>query len=259
MLMQRKAWVYTMLATLSGAISLLARWLQLESAFDAETGMMAPHALFSYLTVFMLILTLVALWVFSGRIDVSASPVEPEEALAKPGKEIAFLLYVVGAFALIGALLLFFQADSTLLVVAALLGVLAAPCLALLLHLPKWGGFGAFLSVVPVVFLCVWLVSFYKDNSADPVVWKYCTQVLAIAGCLLATFRVAGYLFYRSAPRKAIFACGAALALCLTVIMDDAAIGARILYVSWGVGMGAIGWLLIRNLPEPDNTDTEEF
>ena len=254
--MQKEAWKYSMIAILLSALGILIRWLQCQIIFDPETGLPTPHAVISAVVVVLLILIPAVLWFASGRLPKNASPEEPEEALAEPNREVGLLLAVFGCIALLGAILLFFTAGSTFLRITALLGILAAPAMALLLHLPRWGGFGAFLSVTPVVFFCVWLVCLYKENAVDPVVWAYGVQVLAIAACLLAGFRLCGYLFYRQNARKAVFACALAMAYCLTVLMDDTSTAARILFAGWGVGYGVMSWVLVRNFVPPTEEES---
>ena len=88
-------------------------------------------------------------------------------------------------------------------------------------QIPRWGGFGAALSVLPVLFFCLWLVVFYKENAANPILWSYGMEILAIAMCLLAVFRLSAYLFYRAKPRRAIFACMLALITSLATLTDS--------------------------------------
>ena len=135
-----------------------------------------------------------------------------------------------------------------LLRITALLGLLSAAVLALTPSLPRWSGFGCFLSVIPVVFFCLWMVAFYKDNSTNPIVWRYAVQILAMAACLLGVFRLSGYMFYRAKPRVAVFACGLALTFALTVLMDEASAAVRLMFLGWGLGLGIMSWVLVRNI-----------
>ena len=156
----------------------------------------------------------------SSREGYDCAPAEPEDALALPHRETGWILTAVAALAAFGSVYLFFKEDSTLMKAAALLGILSAPVLAMMPQIPRWGGFGAALSVLPVLFFCLWLVVFYKENAANPILWSYGMEILAIAMCLLAVFRLSAYLFYRAKPRRAIFACMLALITSLATLTD---------------------------------------
>ena len=257
--MQKEAWTYTMTAMILGAGGLMIRWLQCESVFDKETGLPVQGAALSVIMGIVLVMIAAVLWWLSGRVGCAGSSGEPEEALARPNKEVAFLIVFAAVICGAGSLLMFFTESTILMRIVALLGLLAAFCFAATLFLPGWGGFGALLSVIPVLFQALWLVLFYKTNVVNPIVWSYCVQILAITACLGAAFRVCGYMFYRINPRKAVFSCGLALAFCLCVITDNAPAAYRLMYAGWGVGFGAVGWTIIADFTPPEIEDEEEY
>ena len=195
-----------MTGTVFAAAAVMLRWLQVQMIFDPETGLPTLHAPITTLLIAVLVLVAAALWWLSGRMKTDCAPEEPEDALAQPHRETGWILIAVAALAAIGSAYLFFKEENTLMKAAALLGILSAPVLAMLPQLPRWGGFGAALSVLPVLFFCLWLVVFYKENAANPILWAYGMEILAIAMCLLAVFRLSAYLFYRAKPRQTIFA-----------------------------------------------------
>ena len=159
--------------------------------------------------------------------------------------------FAAAALAALGSAYLFFKEDSTLMKAAALLGILSAPVLAMMPQIPRWGGFGAALSVLPVLFFCLWLVVFYKENAANPILWSYGMEILAIAMCLLAVFRLSAYLFYRAKPRRAIFACMLALITSLATLTDSVSLGARAVLGGWGIGTAVMCWIIINNFVPP--------
>ena len=256
--MQREAWTYSMTATVLGAFGVLLRWLQCEIIFDEVTGLPVKNAPVSYFLVLFLFAVAAGLWWLSGRMSVHRSSEEPEEALKSPNREVGILLAVAAVAVALGAVWMFLKEDSTLMRVTALLGLLSAPVLAMMPSLPRWGGFGAVLSLIPVVFFSLWIVTFYKENAVNPVVWEYGVQILSIAAGLLAAYRLCGYLFYRINARRTIFACALALTLCLTVLMDQASMGARIMFAGWGIGFGTLCWVLLYNFLPPEETEDED-
>ena len=245
--MQKEAWTYSMTGAALGAFALLLRWLQREMIID-ETGLPLSNAPISILLIVFLFAAAATLWVLSGRLGGDRSPEEPEDAFAVHSIIPTILLALAGAAALGGALLTVVEADSLFLRVSALVGVFAAAVLILYPSLPRWGEFGAWLSLAPVVFFSLWLVVCYKDNAVDPVVWDYGMLILAVSASLYAAYRLCGYVYYRIRSRRAVFACAAAVVLCLSVLMDDLALGVRILLAGWALGYGTICWVLWRNM-----------
>ena len=169
--MQKNAWTYTMAGTVFAAVAVMLHWLQVQKIFDPETGLPTLHAPITTLLVVVLVLVAAALWWLSGRMKTDCAPEEPEDALALPHRETGWILIAAAALAALGSAYLFFKEDSTLMKAAALLGILSAPVLAMMPQIPRWGGFGAALSVLPVLFFCLWLVVFYKENAANPILW----------------------------------------------------------------------------------------
>lgn len=259
--MQKQAWIYTIAASVLGALSLLLRWLQCQSIFDAETGLPAAGAGVSVLVTLMLLLTAAALWWLSGRVSPRLDPWEPEAALRLPNRLTGGLMAAAGVLAALGCAVMFFTERSLFMRSTALVGLFSAAALGLYPSLPRWGNFGAALSVVPVVFFSLWLTAFYRDNSTNPVVWEYGVQILAIAGCLLGAFRLSGLLFYRTNPRQGVFGVGLGLCLGLTELMDLGGLGARVLFLGWALGFGVLGWVMVRNFdtqgpPPAENVKT---
>ena len=160
--MQKNAWTYTMAGTVFAAVTVMLHWLQVQKIFDPETGLPTLHAPITTLLVVVLVLVAAALWWLSGRMKTDCAPEEPEDALALPHRETGWILIAAAALAALGSAYLFFKEDSTLMKAAALLGILSAPVLAMMPQIPRWGGFGAALSVLPLLFFCLWLVVFYK-------------------------------------------------------------------------------------------------
>lgn len=256
--MQKEAWTYSITGTVLGAFGVLLRWLQCQIIFEEETHLAAKGAPISTLLVAFILVTAALLWWLSGRMGAERSSQEPEEALAAPPKVLSLLLILAGLAAGAGSAYMFLTEPSLFMRVTALLGLLSAPVLAMLPSLPKWGGFGSLLAVVPVLFFCFWLVLFYRWNASDPVVWDYGMRMLAIAGSLFAAYRLCGYMFYRIKARTTIFACALGLAGCLSVLMDDQGTATRLIFAGWAVGFACLCWLLVFNFGSGEEKETEQ-
>ena len=248
--MQKEAWTYSLTGAVLGACALLLRWLQREMIID-ETGLPVRHAAISVLLVLFLLAAGAALWILSGRLGGGRGSEDPEIALLVKSPIPTILLGIAGAAALGGALLMVVDETSLFGRIAALFGVLAAAALAFYPSLPRWGAFGAGLSLLPVIFFSLWLIVAYKDNAVNPIVWDYGMLILAISGALFALYRLCGYLYFRINSRRTVFGCALGEVLCLSVLMDDIGLGTRVALFGWAVGLGTICWVLWRNiLPE---------
>ena len=249
--MQKNAWTYTMAGTVFAAVAVMLHWLQVQKIFDPETGLPTLHAPITTLLVVVLVLVAAALWWLSGRMKTDCAPEEPEDALALPHRETGWILIAAAALAALRLGVPLLQGGQH-----AYEGRGAAwhPVRARTRHDaadPPLGGFGAALSVLPVLFFCLWLVVFYKENAANPILWSYGMEILAIAMCLLAVFRLSAYLFYRAKPRRAIFACMLALITSLATLTDSVSLGARAVLGGWGIGTAVMCWIIINNLFRP--------
>ena len=251
--MQKNAWTYALSGTVLGAFGLLLRWLQCEIIFD-ENGLPAKNAPMSWLLVIYMVIMVAVLWWLAGRICSGPTPEEPEEVMAAVTREATVFLVLGAAAVALGAAYMFLRIYDTIFRVTALMGILSAPVMALYPSLNRWGGFGAGLSLIPVAFFAVWLVAFYKTNAVDPTLWNYAMEILAIAGCLLASYRCSAYLFYRADARHGIFACAVGTAFSLMVLMDQITAGERILFAGWAICFGVLCWILVRSFP----ADTEK-
>ena len=246
--MQKQAIRFSLTTLLFGAVGLLMRWLQTMSIFDAETGLPTPNAPISFLVALVILAAILVLWRMSGKLYIKNVPEEPEELLALPEKAARLIFIFAGIVTLAGSAMLFFTADSLLLRIVALLGILSVLPLLTLPYLSHWGGFGVFLSTLPTLFFSLWLVAFYRDNAIDPTLWAYCVQILSISACLFAVFRVASRFFYRMNARITTFACSMGVIFSLMMLMDDTLAASKLIMAGWCVGIGGALFLLLWNL-----------
>ena len=85
------------------------------------------------------------------------------------------------------------------------LSAISVIALALLTFKSSKGPGTLFFSVVPSLFLCLWLILFYKQNATNSVRLDYCYQCLAIASAVLSFYFSAGCFFGKAAAGKTIY------------------------------------------------------
>jgi hypothetical protein len=110
------------------------------------------------------------------------------------------------------------------------------------------GNLGCLIAAVPVLFFCFWLIVSYKENADDPVLWDYAIEILAIASSALAFYYVAGYLFYRAKPMRAVYFVLLAAFFCTMTLIDRRSLGASLIFAASALSFFVLGWILIRNL-----------
>ena len=260
--MQKQAWIHSLTAVGLGAVCVLLRWLQNMNVFDAETGLAAPRHTLSILLALLLMGSAVAMFVMNRSLRAASASDDPEQAMAELPMPLTAVIVAAGVIAAGGAVMSFFLGVGTVNKVTALIGLVSVTGLLFFPFLNRWGGFGAFLSLMPVVYFSVWFVVAYRDYARSPVLWSYAPLMLAIAASLYGVYRLSAYFHYRAQPLKAVYACCLATMLNMTVLMDTAIGAGRLILGGWAIGFAAIAGLLILNmsevLPEYDVDDEYE-
>lgn len=246
--LRKNPWVYSVATILLGALGLIFHWLQVTVLFTDESGLGIKNSLTSWAVVIVLTAIAVAVVILARMLPEDSTPDDPERSLVSPNGGCTLLLGVAGAIAGAGSLMMFFTETAVSLRVAGLMGLLAAPSLMFLPQLPRWGKLGIAVSLFPTVFFSAWLLLFYRLNAVNPVLWSFGITVLAIAACLYGSFRVSGYMFYRTLDRKAVTACGLGTAACMTAAMGVVSVALRMVFAGWAAGFAGISWLLVSNM-----------
>jgi hypothetical protein len=179
------------------------------------------------------------------------APTEPTAAFYSRNPPFPLLMLVSGILAAAGAVLMFRQGDL-LIKILALLGLLAAACLAFYPEAKSRGDLGCLLAAVPVLFFCFWLIVSYKENADDPVLWDYAIEILAIASSALAFYYMAGYHFYRAKPMRSVYFILLAAFFCTMTLADRRGLGASLMFSAAALSFFTLGWILIRNLRQKE-------
>lgn len=118
------------------------------------------------------------------------------------------------------------------------------------------------LSVIPVVFMCYWLIYMYKQNATNPVLLSYCYYCLAIMASTLSFYYTAGFAYNKQAPGKAIFIYLATILFSLITLADSHATSINLIFAAIIAVSVVHSSMLIRNLTaksdaqEPPGLDT---
>ena len=104
------------------------------------------------------------------------------------------------------------------------------------------------LSVVPVLFMCFWLILLYRQNASNPVLLSYSYSCLAIMFAALGLYYTCGFVFCKPAPGKTIFSSLAAIYFCFVTLADRHSFGIRLIFISLIAVNVVYSSMLIKNL-----------
>ena len=107
-------------------------------------------------------------------------------------------------------------------------------------------------SIVPVVFLCFWLILMYRQNASNPFLLGYIYMLLAIMLSALSFYFAAGYAYNKSAPGKTLLCSLAATYFCFVTLADAHDISVKIILVAILASNVTYSSSLIRGLQRKD-------
>ena len=257
--MQNEAYKLTGFTAVASALGFLLRWLQNMNIIDEETGLALRGAPISAVLVGLILvmaLILIGYTVYLRRYDAS---VVPEEALGSQsflftvfGVVVAVLLAISGGVQLLQAGSMLWPVTHRLCGFGTLIGALGTLILVTGASQPEKAGARRVASALVILFGALWLITVYKDAAADPVIWRFAIEVLAVCTALIAFFYLAGYHFGEPKPLVTVFFCYFAGFLCVMSAIDEHTLAESICYAASALMLFMWGFVLVLNLKKPD-------
>ena len=164
-----------------GAFGAFFRWLQMQVAADAETGMMNP----SVLNVLVPLTIICAAVVFYLRLkklgsDGKVLPTDFYTALKGSSVLCPVISWVIGGVTALGGVIAMLNVSLDALrglyTVIAALGILCGlsfPLICAAAHKRYSPGLTSLLMTLPLIRVCLWLIACDKANSNNPNLWAY--------------------------------------------------------------------------------------
>ena len=208
-----------------GVVGFFFRREVLDTAFDASGLAIAG----SHSAMMLLYLTAAAAFVcillgaLIGGLRRSAS--EYVKAFSPVGGLLHIIVNILIAAALIYAgYLIYLQAGSfsaldvlqLLFLVFLALSAIAFIVMAMGAYRRKGSGALGVLSLAPPLLFCVWLISYYRDNSVNPSLLSFAFMCVALAVTALAFFYASGYAFGK--PHRVLYLIAALLSIFLCTL-----------------------------------------
>ncbi len=226
------------LAVLS-AFGFVIRWSQNIAIFEEGTGLATEGAPQSIFLVIYSIVVVVALAFIALPVRNASKKTPPAYCVRSENKARRALVYISGLAFVIAAIILFLTSDdkidSQLLRILSVLMMLAGFCF---MHNGSAGEDSAdsplacLTAVTPVFFCSFWLIMSYRQHSANPVIWVYSIEIIAIVVACLALYLIAGFPFGKPRVYKTIVATATAAFFCCMALGDTREISFQICFVA---------------------------
>lgn len=262
-IMQKKVLSNTVFVIAAGAFGAFFRWLQLQSAFDQETGLLNPSAL-NYI-VPLVILAAAALF-YSLVKKVKSGQLVPPESIADTFRGTGFIypvaFWLAAVLTTVGGIATFLASASTsapgfnlLLGLCAIVCGLSFPAVCKSSRKKYSPKLVSTLMTMPIVMFAVWLIGSYKVNASNPTLWSYAVEIVTICVVMVSFYYTAGVAFGRAKPYKAMLAAMFGAFMCITTLADSRIFGQQLIFLGVAVMLLTENGVLLGNMKEPAPTD----
>ncbi len=262
--MQKKSLEISCYVMGTGAFGVFLRWLQNQMGFN-DAGLADKSVFHIIVPLFIL----AAAFMFLRFVDRSRNaryyvPDDFCEALENSGKLFTVARWAAGGIMFIGALWLLVQCETdkeaNFLRILAILGVFSGISYPLLLtaantppvQRPRLLCLMAFF---PILTFAFWLITCYKMNDINSVVWSYAIEIVTVIVAMAAFFRVAGFVFGSPNGWRSIFFSMLGSTMCIMSLADGRYMGMQLMLVGAALMLIIYNWIMIKNLrqrkPQP--------
>ena len=244
----------------AGAFGVFFRWLQDQMAFNEE-GLAEPSALHVIVPLYIIITAIVFIRMVDNiKNKRYALPQEFNEALRNEGKLFTIARWAAGIIMMLGGVLLLatceVEKEATMLRILSLLAIPAGLSYPIILseansENPRYRML-CFWSIMPIIMLAFWLVTSYKINSINSIVWAYAIEIIAIVVAMLGFFRMAGFAFGSVSPWRSMFFCMFGCSTSIMAIADSRNIGLQLILLGTAIMFVLYNWIMVSNLYRKD-------
>jgi len=247
-------------AAVLSAFGFSARWLQNITIFEEETGLAKSGAFSSWLVVLLILGSAIGLGIVLiptltlGVSDNPAADVRSDSRIYK-----AVCAAAGGAICISGALMLLNSGSQTFPTLQRVLAILAIFTGGSIIYIGAKGKEDAdsplscLFTLIPVLFGCFWIIVSYKNHSANPVVWQYAIEILAVCAVTIAMYLIAGFVYCRPRIFATALVNAVAALLCFMALGDTIDTVYQIIFAALGAYLIVTDYFLLAGL-DPTRT-----
>ena len=252
--MQKNAFTLTISSFVAGIFGFFLRWLQNMNGFD-DKGLSIPGATISAVVVVYTVLVL-ALFFLEEKFYLRKLPRgnTSSEALALPNFLIKVILWVAAGFLVIGSLIYMFSSDFSrfpaMQRITGALGIFAGLCFPFICQRKKAfqeGASSIATVIIPIAFACFWLVTAYRLEAENPILWSYAPHIIAIIAVLLGFYYIAAYSFSNAMPARCIFFLQCAAYFGIFTLMDQLSAAETFMFIGCAAASIIFQYVIIYN------------
>lgn len=254
--MQKKSLEICCYVAGAGAFGVFFRWLQTQIAFT-EDGLVDSSVLSLIVVAYIIIMAVV----FIRMVDRMRNaryyvPDDFSAALANPGKLFTGFRFAAGLLMVMGGIVLLATCETareaSLLRAVALLAMLTGITFPFVLGAANSDLFSmrmvCFCMVIPIILCAVWLITTYKTNDINSVIWSYSIEIITVSVNMIAFFRMAGFAFSSPNWPRAMFFSMFSCGMSVLSLADERNMGLQIIFFSTALMMLMFVWIMIMNL-----------
>lgn len=244
----------------AAAFSVFIRWLQVAAGTD-DNGLF-NKTVWNYLVPLLIIVSFCIFYGMTRKLKKDRFYLDEEisAALRNSGKLYKAIRILIGGIMIAGAGLLFATCETdreaTLLRVVSVLGVITGASFIWLTgeynrEKPNIDRMCAAASA-PILLFAVWLITTYKANDINSIVWAYCIEILACCFAMFAFFRIAGFSFGSVDFKKVLNATMCGTYMLILSLADTRNLGQTVMIVSAILMLVYYDWVIITNFREKE-------
>lgn len=261
MLKDSKSLEYSCYVIGAGAFGVFFRWMQLMLAYNDEE--LPDVSAWNFLVPLLIVAGAFVFNRFIRNIEKEHKYLPDDFFSALKNEEKAYHIFrwAIGILMVLGSILLLAtcELDKNVIFLRILAGFgiltgLAFPLILSSANKPHVTGNSGvtLLALLPILFYGTWLLTSYKQNSINPVVWDYIIEILTLIVSLLASFRIAGFAYGVTDTKKAMFLCMFGGMLSIMSIADNRYLGQQLMFAASALMMVMYNWIMVANLQERD-------
>lgn len=216
------------LVFVAGIAGAALRTIELMLAFEKDTGLAIPSHPASIAMAVFSAASILAFIIFSSGLNVM-KPQGYFDAFSFRSAGMGGLLVFSALLLILGSALTAAQvlasgwskdeiAPNILNLVTIALGIYSAVSVVIMsrqLSKKRSSGEYMFFELVPVFWVCFWLITTFMARASDPVILDYAYELFSIISLLLFFYYAAGFTFSSPSPKKALFCACSAIYFCM--------------------------------------------